>query len=353
MVHAERRFMLELSRLNRGTFLAGAAALGCASITGAAGAQVPAPPSSHSRIDVHHHYVPPKYLSAVGTASLAQPILTWTPAKSLEDMEAGGVSRALLSITTPGLDFGMPAATARLARDCNEYAAGMMQQYPTRFGMFAALPLPDVKASLIETAYALDVLKADGVGLFSSYAGHIWLGSPELDPLFAELDRRHALVFVHPTSNACCTGLLPNVFDSIIEYQTDSTRAIANYVFNGAAKRFPNVKVIFSHAGGTMPFLIGRFLEAARSPNVSANVAAGVNAMLASFYYDTAQSVNPQNMKMLASIVPTSHIMFGTDFPFGSTPRQAAGLQTCGFSDADLRAIFTSNAMALLAQHAG
>ncbi len=335
----------ELSRL---AFLSGAAALGLACERGIASAQVPTRPVA-SRIDVHHHYVPPKYLAAVGSAGLAPPILSWTPAKSLEDMDNGGVGRAILSITTPGLDFGFPQATARLARDCNEYAAGLVRQYPARFGMFAALPLPDVKASLIETAYALDVLKADGVGLFSSYAHHTWLGSPELDPLFAELDRRRALVFVHPTANACCTGLLPNITDSIIEYQTDSTRAIANYLFNGAAKRFPNVRVIFSHAGGTMPFLIGRFFEAARVPAVSANVTPGVNAMLSAFYYDTAQSVNPDSLAMLAKLVPPSHILFGTDFPFGSTPRQATGLLACGFSDADLHGIFTSNAQALLA----
>jgi hypothetical protein len=152
-------------------------------------------------------------------------------------MDRAGVAKAVPSITTPGVYFGFADASIRLARTCNEYAANLARTYPSRFGIFAALPLPDVKASLAETAYALDVLKADGVGMFSSYPGHIRLGSSELDPLFAELNRRSALVFVHPTSNACCTNMLPNVEDAIIEYQTDTSRAIANYLFNGESAR--------------------------------------------------------------------------------------------------------------------
>ena len=281
---------------------------------------------------MHHHYVPPAYVDAVGSAQLAPPVTSWSPAKSLEDMDRGGVARAMLSITTPGLSFGFPDASIRLARTCNEYAADLARSHPGRFGAFAALPLPDVKASLAEAAYALDVLKADGVGVFSSYAGHIWLGSPELDPLFAELDRRRTIVFVHPTTNACCGGMLPNVEDAIIEYQTDTTRAIANYVFNGAAQRYPNVRIIFSHAGGTMPYVIGRFLAKGRDPRVSAHVPAGVVAAVSQFYYDTAQSANPEAMGALANLIPPSHILFGTDFPYGVSARDAQSLRGCGFT---------------------
>jgi predicted TIM-barrel fold metal-dependent hydrolase len=331
---------------DRASFLAGSAALGAT----LAARSVSAQPAPGPRIDVHHHYVPPAYITAVGAAQLAQPILSWTPAKSLDDMDRAGVTKAMLSITTPGLSFGFPDAAARLARACNEYAADLSRSHPGRFGMFAALPLPDVKASLAEATYALDTLKADGVGVFSSYDGHIWLGSSALDPLFAELDRRAAIVFVHPTSNACCAGMLPNVEDAIIEYQTDTTRAIANYLFNGAALKFPNVRIIFSHAGGTMPYLIGRFLAKARDPRVAQNLPGGVLPAITRFYYDTAQSANVEAMTALNKLVPSAHILFGTDFPYGAAVRDVPNLQAAGLSPSDLRGVFAANAMALFAQ---
>jgi predicted TIM-barrel fold metal-dependent hydrolase len=266
-------------------------------------------------------------------------------------MDRAGVAKAMLSITTPGLSFGFPDASAKLARLCNEYAADMQRAHPGRFGMFAALPLPDVKASLAEATYALDVLKTDGVGVFSSYDPHIWLGSPVLDPLFAELNRRGTIVFVHPTSNACCTSMLPNVEDAIIEYQTDTTRAIANYIFNGAAQRFPNVRIIWSHAGGTMPYLINRFLAKARDPRVAASIPDGVLPVINRFYYDTAQSADIEAMTALSRLVPASHILFGTDFPYGAAVRDVPGLQSSGFSAPDLARVFSSNAAALFAQH--
>ena len=330
--------------IDRATFLGGASALALSCGAHAAGAQAPA---GGGRIDVHHHYVPPGYISAVGSAQLAAPILTWSPAKSLEDMDRAGVAKAMLSITTPGLSFGFPDASVKLARLCNDYAAGMQRAHPGRFGIFAALPLPNVKASIDEAVYALDTLKADGVGLFSSYDPHLWLGSPQFDPLFAELNRRGTIVFVHPTSNACCTSMLPNVEDAIIEYQTDTTRAIANYLFNGAAARYPNVRIIFSHAGGTMPYMISRFLAKARDPRVAANVPDGVVAAVSKFYYDTAQSANPEAMGALAKLVPSAHILFGTDFPYGAAVRDVPALQTAGFTPPELRNVFSANAAAL------
>jgi len=330
--------------LTRGRFLAGACAAGLASSMRAAGAQGA---DAGGRVDVHHHYVPPGYIAAVGSAQLAPPILNWTPQKSLDDMDRAGVAKAMLSITTPGLSFGFPDPAAKLARLCNEYAADMQRSHPGRFGMFAALPLPDARSSIAEATYALDVLKADGVGVFSSYDPHIWLGSPVLDPLFGELNRRSATVFVHPTSNACCTNMLPNVEDAIIEYQTDTTRAIANYIFSGAAVRFPNVRIIWSHAGGTMPYLINRFVTKSRDPRVAASVPDGVMPLLNRFYYDTAQSADIEAMAALSKLVPASHILFGTDFPFGSAVRDVPSLQACGFSGADLRAVFSGNAQAL------
>jgi predicted TIM-barrel fold metal-dependent hydrolase len=161
-------------------------------------------------------------------------------------MDKAGVATAITSITTPGVSFGDPVAARRLARECNEYAARLVVDFPGRFGVFAALPLPDIEGSLRETAYALDVLKADGVCMFTSY-GDRWLGDPEFTPVMAELDRRKAVLYTHPTAPNCCRNLVPDVPAPIIEYGTDTTRTIASLVFSGTAARFPNIRFIFSH----------------------------------------------------------------------------------------------------------
>jgi predicted TIM-barrel fold metal-dependent hydrolase len=308
------------------------------------------------RIDVHHHYFPPEYVRTARPAhALPPPMSGWVPQKSLDDMDGGGVRTAMLSITTPGLWFDDPALAKRLARVCNDYAAGLHRTYPDRFGMFTALPLPDVQASIAEMSYGFDTLKADGVGLFTSYPGGIWLGSPKLDPLFAELERRKAVVFVHPTSNACCADLTePNVDDSMIEYETDTARSIANYLFSGAAERYPNVKVIFSHGGGTMPALIGRFLVKETDPQFGARVPGGVVKRLQTFYYDTAQIANPEALSALTKLVPASQIVFGTDYPYGSAAGVAAALpKAVAFSAGDLALIANRNAQSLFPRLAG
>ena len=146
----------------------------------AAFAQTARPAKPH-RIDIHHHFAPPAWIAEVRGRPLLQPANTkWTPAQSIEDMDRGGVAVAMISITNPGLWFGDAEVTRRLARACNEYGATLVQQYPTRFGLFAAMPLPDVDATLKEIAYAYDTLKADGIGLLTSY-GDAWLGTRRSD----------------------------------------------------------------------------------------------------------------------------------------------------------------------------
>ena len=160
-----------------------------------------------ARIDIHHHFGPPVWVDAVRGRPLLQPAnTTWTVAKSLEDMDRGSVAASVISITNPGLWFGDKAVTSRIARGCNEYAAKVVSDHPSRFGFFAAMPLPDVDTTLKEIAYAYDTLKADGVGFFTSY-GDTWLGNPAYRPVLEELNRRNAVVHVHPTAADCCRSL--------------------------------------------------------------------------------------------------------------------------------------------------
>jgi 6-methylsalicylate decarboxylase len=326
---------------SRRTFLAGLAAAGAGVMRAAA----------PQRIDVHNHLSPPLYLDALRPLKLlSQQTLDWTPARAIEDMDRAGVATSITSITTPGVPAGDNAR--RLARECNEYAAKLAMEHPGRFGSFLVLPVPDIDGCLKEIEYGLDTLKADGIGLLTSY-GDKWLGDPLFNPVFEELNRRKALVYTHPTSANCCRNLIPGVSDATIEYGTDTTRAIARYVFTGASARYPGVRIIFSHAGGTMPFLIERFVNLAKTAQYARQLPQGFSAEASKFYYDTAQASNPVAMSALKKVIPVSQVVFGTDYPFRTSEEHVKGLAECGvFSAKELRGIDRENALRLLPDYA-
>src|SRR5208283_1758432 len=202
-------------------------------------------------------------------------------------------------------------------------------------------------ASLKEIEYALDTLKADGVGLMTSY-GDRWLGDPTFRPVFEELNRRKAVVYTHPIDAPCCSGLMPGVNPTTIEYNTDTARTIFSLIASDAATRYSDIKFIFSHAGGTMTSLIERFGVGA--PDTINDNLAGTAAPnsrlfhLRRFYYDTAQSVNVVQMRGLKTIAGASQIVFGTDYPFVTAARTLSGLDKCGFSASELQGIYRGTA---------
>ena len=306
------------------------------------------------RIDVHHHLSPPEYIEELAPMKcLAPQTLAWTPQKSIDTMDEGDVAVSIMSITTPGLWFGSHVPARRLARKCNNYAAKLVSDYPRRFGMFVNLPLPDVDGSLVEIEYGMDVLKADGVVLFTSY-GDKWLGDPTFDKVFEELNRRKAVVYTHPTACTCCTNLLPGLNDATIEYQTDTTRAIARMVFSGSAARYPDIKLIWSHGGGTMPYLIDRFIKAAKTPLYRDRIPEGFMPLARKFYYDTAQVPNRPALLALKEVVTASNIVFGTDYPWLTAAHHVKGITESGvFTPGELRAIGRDNAVRLLPQYRG
>jgi 6-methylsalicylate decarboxylase len=339
---------------DRRRFLAGAlASLGVAATAEVARMAALAQPASGAkphRIDIHHHFAPPAWVVEVKGRPLLQPANTaWTPEKSIDDMDKGGVAAAMVSITNPGLWFGDAAVTRRLARACNDYGASLVQKHPARFGMFAAMPLPDVDATLKEIEYAYDVIKADGVGLMTSY-GDTWLGNAAYRPVMEELNRRKAVVHVHPTAANCCRNLdyAPGVGPGSLEYGTDTTRAIMGVAFSGDAARYPDIRFIWSHAGGTVPFLAGRIDGASRG--AKDRLPNGFVHELKKFYYDLAGAGNAGAIASLLQLVTTAQVLFGTDFPPGGASadvaRTLAGLRM--FNDTDLRAIDRDNAVRLL-----
>ncbi len=306
-----------------------------------------ASPTPH-RIDVHHHHTPPPYVAAITAHNVPGPVRDWTPARSLDDMDRADVATAVMSITTPALRFLDDAGARTLARECNEYTARLVTDSRGRFGMFAVMPMPHVDATLEEIAYALDILKADGIGLLTSY-GDKWLGDPAFAPVMDELNRRRAVVYTHPTTADCCGNLIPDVPESVIEWGTDTSRTIASVVFSGTAARCPDMKIIFSHGGGTMPFLTERYT---RLPLINRSLAPrvpnGVEYELKRFYYDTAQAAHPMALASLTRLVPTSQIVFGSDFPYRTAADHVKGLAAFGFSASDLQAIERENAARLL-----
>lgn len=300
------------------------------------------------RIDIHHHFAPPAWLAEVkGRPLLNAANTTWTVERSLEDLDKAGTAAAVISVTNPGLWFGDDDVTTRLARTCNDYAASLVQRYPTRFGMFAAMPLPSIDATLKEIEYAYGALKTDGIGLFTSYDDQ-WLGNAAFRPVMEELNRRRAVVHVHPTAANCCRNLPYGLGAGNVEYGTDTTRAIVGVTFSGDTTRYPDIRFIWSHAGGTAPFLAGRIDGA--SGRARDQMPAGFMAEAKKFFYDTAGATNRGAVTSLLELVPSSQILFGTDFPpSGPTVQVVERIRRLGvFNEADLRAIERDNATRLL-----
>jgi predicted TIM-barrel fold metal-dependent hydrolase len=279
-----------------------------------------------------------------------QPLIDWTPARSIEEMDRAGVRTAMTSVAPPGVWFGDDGAAQSLARESNEYAARIAADFPGRFGVFAALPLPNVEGSLKEIEYAFDVLKADGVGLMTSINDK-WLGDSAFAPVMDELARRKAIVYVHPTCPHCCRNLMAEVPDHLIEFATDTTRTIASLMLSGTAHRCSDVRFIFAHAGGTMPFITERMTWWADiKKDLARQMPNGPLHELQRFFYDTGFSANAYALSSLLQLVSVSQVMYGTDFPFRGCLENVEGLKAYGFGADDLRAIERDNALRIMPQ---
>jgi 6-methylsalicylate decarboxylase len=304
-------------------------------------------PHNHGRIDVHHHMLPPFYqkirkaeVPGIGS-SRSSAVRDWSPALAVEAMDKNGISTALTSLAVGGVSFSGSGARS-LARKCNEYGARMVSDYPGRFGLFAALPLPDGQGSLQELAYAFDVLKADGIALLTDY-GDKWPGDPEYAPVFEELNRRNAVVFVHPTVPSCCLNLVPGVTPSLTEYLFDTARAITSFLVNGTFTRFPKVRFIFCHSGGTAPVLANR-INSVFPKELSQQMPNGVLGEFKKLYFDVANASNPSPLAALTALVPSSQILFGSDFPFVAIETTTGPLEQAGLSATQTQAINRENA---------
>lgn len=305
-------------------------------------------------IDVHHHILPSHYVETVGAEAIGAQgssgkLPEWSLEGSLELMDAAGIDTAVTSISSPGLAPLQAGAAADLARWCNEFAAQTARDHPTRFGYFATLPMHSVDAALREAGHAFDALDADGVCLLSNYEGR-YLGDAAFHPLYEELNRRGAVVFMHPTSPAQRVDL-PNLSASMLEFPFDTTRTIASLIFSGVTRRFPAIRWIFSHAGGTLPYLAGRFEMLTRNrPVLREEIPGGFREAVRPLYFDTALSANAVHFAALRALLPDSQILLGTDYPFGPKGQMTEGvtaLAAIDLPDETLAAVNGGNALAL------
>jgi predicted TIM-barrel fold metal-dependent hydrolase len=308
------------------------------------------------RIDVHHHTIPPFYREALFRRGIDRSggieLPDWGPDLSLGVMDRNGTATAVLSVSAPGVHFGDDTEARDLARRCNEASAELVAAHPARFGFFAILPMPDVGGSAVEAAYALDELGADGVVLMSSHPDGSYLGDPRFDAVLDELDRRSAVAFVHPVAPAFFDRIGVGIPAFAMEFTFDTTRAAFNLAYTGALERYPNIRFVLSHAGGTVPYVVGRFdLLWFTDDTLAERAPKGGSAYLRSLYYDTALSANPHALSSLTELVGADHVLFGSDYPFApelATTMTVEGLARYPFADADRARVERENALGLL-----
>jgi predicted TIM-barrel fold metal-dependent hydrolase len=292
----------------------------------------PEPPAAGcacGRIDVHAHFLPECYLAALKTAGMETldggfPIPAWSGEAAVAMMDRRGIETAMISLSSPSTHFLPVDQKPRLVREVNEAGAALVREHPGRFGFFASLPLPDAAAALAEIAHAFDRLGADGVVLETNINGE-YLGSSRFAPVFDELERRGAVVFLHPTSPACFEALGLGRPAPLLEFPLDTTRTVVDLIYARTLQTRPNIKVIVPHGGAALPALVARIAAFANLPIIERRPASEqeVFETLERLYYDVALSAHPIPLAGLRRLAPISQILFGSDWPFSPEPAVA------------------------------
>jgi len=308
-------------------------------------------------IDVHAHFVTDSYVRRARAAGHERPDgvpawPSWSARAHLELMDRSGIDTAVLSVSSPGVHFGDAAAARALAREVNEDGARVVRDHPGRFGLFASLPLPDVDGALAEIAYAFDELDADGVILETNTHG-VYLGDARLEPVFAELGRRQAVVFLHPTSPVCWEHSALGRPRPMVEFIFDTARTVTDLLFAGTLDRHPGLKVVVPHCGGALPVLADRINGFMKLFMPAGTPAPDAVAQLRRLYFDLAGPAFPRQVPALLNLADPGHLLYGSDYCW--TPAPAAEAHAASFDTApdpvegtDWRTLTTSNARTLL-----
>jgi predicted TIM-barrel fold metal-dependent hydrolase len=312
--------------------------------------------AARGRVDVHFHLGGTGGFGGGGNAAA----ISAAARASVADLDRAGTAAGIISASSSGAGTGSLEQRNRQAREFNDTAARWVSDHPTRFGLWTRLPLTDVDASLKEIEYGMDQLKADGIGLVTSYED-AWLGDPKLRPVFQELNRRRAVVYVHPNDAACCGGpnaltyqkLNPPTGGSWLEYPMNTARTIFSLMMGGTIRQYPDVRFIFSHGGGVTPLLLSRIEGFANWNSVGPEKLKqmfpdGITGEFRKLYFEVAQAFSKVNMDALMALVPTSHILYGSDYPVFPADNSAKGLAKLDLPANVRRAIDRDNLAALL-----
>ncbi len=307
-----------------------------------------------AKIDVHFHVIPPFYRDAVyaaGTGPAIGRYPEWTPELAVEIMDRHGIAVAMASVAQPGVAFLAGEAAFAMARRCNDYGAELVARSPSRFGAFGLVPMHDIDRAVAECRYCVDELRHEGVCLFASY-GETFLGDAAFDPVMEFLNARAAVVFVHPTLHPSSRSLALPWPAFMVEYVFDTTRAAMNLVFSGTLARYPTIRFILAHAGGTLPYVAWRLSVA---PMIDARLQqmgrAEIMQALGRFWYDNALACGPETFGALSRVAAADRIVFGSDWPFCNDrvlTEEVAAFTAPGFLSAEqVAAIGRGNAMKL------
>ncbi len=337
--------------LSRRQWLTGVTAVAAAAVVPATEAVGQTGASRPHRIDTHHHYTG-----------------DWTASRAIEGMDQNGIATAILS--RPGIPVSDSEKARKLARDTNDHGAQLVRDYPGRFGLFASLPLFDVEGSLREIAYAFDVLKADGACLVTSYGnvggtGTKWAGDPAFAPVFDELNRRKAVVFIHPTTpmyfnddfrlQSGSTRGVSGVNETALENQFDTARGVVSLIINGTVMRCPDIRFIFCHGGGALLSLherLNHLLGEDRPARTDGSyhsryIPNGFDAEIRKLYFDLVRVANRANLALLTELLPPERLLFGSDYPPVPISETASQLSSLHLDGKLLRGIERDNALAL------
>jgi predicted TIM-barrel fold metal-dependent hydrolase len=333
-------------------------------------------PNNAGRIDVHCHSMTPAYRTAIQNLGAIIRTPEWSPQLALAFQDRHGIAAGIYSLSVPGTHHGDEAKARTLARRVNEESAAFVAKNPKRFGAYATLPIPDMDGACAEARHALDVMKLDGVGLLASYDG-VYLGQPMFDPLFELLNERSTVVLIHPNNHPTTVnvkkGISPGIGNFLIEFLFDTTRSALNLMFTGALDRFPNIRFILAHAGGTLPYTAWRLADIiyrqmtvppwdTQYPSPFMQRHAGkvtpelVFSQLRRFWYETALAAGPSTYGSLKEVADPARIVFGSDWPYCPTEMcgdMIAALGNDKMLDAKTRAaIERTNALALFPRFA-
>ena len=330
---------------NRRGFLSGGAALMAMSAVPQF-ARSATTPAAGRTIDIHHHFEP-TYKNVDGNA--------WSIEMAVDQLDKNGVDTAI-AYAGPIADTDIQAGRKK-ARQWNEWSTKYCVDHPGRFGLFASLALNDIEGSLAEIAYALDVLKADGIGLTTQYQD-AWLGDPKFEPIFQELNRRKAVVYVHPSQAPCCTpATLSYEKEPIsapwIEFPTNTARTIVSLWASKTPQRMPDIKFVFCHGGGVLPALLGRIegfygWRGVGKEKMREFFPNGIYSEFSKFYFDCAQAYSPEMFELLRKVIPPSHLLFGTDYSYFFIEHAVTQFAALSLPDSLRSMISGTNAAAIL-----